>query len=306
MRSGNRRYRMDSTVRQARLDDADDVVSFAEQVWNERPDTVDYIPDVFADWVESDGPDQHTVVAEVDGTAAGLCQVVLLTDHEAWFQGMRVDPDHRGEGLGLSMVEHCFDWARQRGATVGRNMVFSWNDAGLGQSVAAGFEPDTAFRFAHPEPDTDAEPDVPVRNDPDAAWSYWTASDARTHLSGLALDPDRAWALSELTRDRLHRLADEEAVFAVTADGTTGMACRTGTRSEPSGDGALAEYAVGAWDDRGAAASLFDAIRADAAALEVEETRVLIPETPRHVAEAAAVRAELADWPDFVLSADLT
>jgi GNAT superfamily N-acetyltransferase len=296
---------MDPTVRQARLDDADAVVAFAEEVWADRPETVDYIPDVFESWVESDGPDQHTVVAEVDGTAAGLCQAVMLTETEAWFQGMRVDPDYRGEGLGLAMVEHCFDWARERGATVGRNMVFSWNDAGLGQSVAAGFEPDTAFRFAHPQPRADAEPEAPVPNDPAAAWSYWTASEARTHLSGLALDTARAWALSELTRDRLHRLADDETVFAVRADGTSGMACRTGQRDGPEGD-RLAEYAVGAWDDREAAAALFDAIRADAAGVGVDGTRVLIAETPRHVAEAAAVRAELADWPDFVLSVDLT
>ncbi|PSP61224.1 GNAT family N-acetyltransferase [Halobacteriales archaeon QH_8_67_36] len=297
---------MDPTVRKARPDDEGAVVAFAWDVWADRPETADYVPDVFASWVDSDGPDQHTVVADIDGTAAGLCQAVMLTDDEAWFQGMRVDPDHRGTGLGLAMVEHCFDWARERGATVGRNMVFSWNDAGLGQSVAAGFEPDTAFRFAHPEPRTDAEPDTDVYNDPAAAWSYWTASEARSHLSGLALDSDRAWALSELTRERLRRLADDEAVFAVSDDGTTGMACRTGTRADPSGDGRLAEYAVGAWADREAAASLFDAIRADAAGLDVDGTRVLLPETPRHVAEAAAVRAELADWPDFVLTADLT
>jgi GNAT superfamily N-acetyltransferase len=297
---------MDVTVRQARPDDADDVVAFAQQVWTDRPDTAEYIPDVFESWVASDGPDQHTVVAEVDGAAAGLCQAAMLTAHEAWFQGMRVDPDHRGQGLGLAMVEHCFDWARERGATVGRNMVFSWNDAGLGQSVAAGFEPDTSFRFAHPEPDAEADPDTAVGSDPAAAWSYWTASGARTHLSGLALDPDRAWALSELTRDRLHRLADDEAVFTVTTDGTTAMACRTGTTAAPSDDGTFAEYAVSAWDDRAAAGALFDAIRADAADLGADGTRVLLPETPRHVAEAAAVRADLADWPEFVLSMDLT
>ena len=83
------------------------------------------------------------------------------------------------------------------------------------------------------------------------------------------------------------------------------MACRTGQRDGPDGD-RLAEYAVGAWDDREAAGVLFDAIRADAADLDVDGTRVLLPETPRHVAEAAAVRADLADWPDFVLSADLS
>jgi len=293
---------MDSTVRQARLDDADDVVAFTEDVWADRPETVDYIPDVFTEWVESDGPDQRTVVADVDGAAVGLCQGVMLTDEEAWLQGMRVAPDYRGEGLATAMVQRCFGWAADRGATVGRAMVFSWNDAGLGQAVTAGFEPETAFRFVHPEPDPDADPDAPVAPDPAAAWRYWTTSDARTHLSGLALDPYQPWALSELTRDRL---ADAETVFAVGGDGTTGMACRTGTTSDLSGE-SLAEYAVGAWADRAAAAALFDAIRVDAAELGVERTRVLVPETARHVAAAAAARAEPADWPDFVLSADLT
>ena len=297
---------MEPTVRQARADDADDVVAFARDVWTDRPETVDYIPDVFADWVAGDGPDQHTVVAEVDGAAVGLCQVLLLTDHEAWLQGMRVAPAHRGAGLALAMVERCFEWVRERGVTVARNMVFSWNDAGLGQSVAAGFEPVTAFRFARPAPDGAADPALRVQNDPAAAWSYWTASDARTHLAGLALDPDQPWALSELSRERLRRLADDERVFAVTADGTTGMACRTGTTTDPSADDLLAEYAVGAWTDRSAAAALFDAIRADAAGLGVDGTRVLLPETPRHVAAAAAARADLADWPEFVLGADLS
>jgi GNAT superfamily N-acetyltransferase len=295
---------MDVTVRQARHEDTDAVTAFAEQVWDDRPETVDYIPDVFGSWVESDGPDQRTVVAEVDGTAAGCCQAVCLTDHEAWLQGMRVDPAHRGEGLGLAMVEDLLAWARERGATVARNMVFSWNDAGLGQSVAAGFDPVTSFRFAHPAPRDVAVP-ARVTADPSAAWDYWTASDGRTHLSGLALDRSQAWALSELTRPDLFELVTEERVFAVTDDGTRGMACRIGTTTD--GDGtALAEYAVGAWADREAAAALFDAIRADAADLGVERTRVLVPETPRHVAETAAVRAQLADWPDFVLAADLS
>ena len=296
---------MDPTVRQARQDDYDDVVAFARAIWDERPETVDYIPDVFREWVDSDGPAQRTVVAEAQGAAAGLCQAVLLTDHEAWLQGMRVDPAFRGEGFGLAMVEELFSWARDRDAVVARNMVFSWNDAGLGQSVAVGFDPTTAFRFAHPEP-REGRPELPVTDDPAAAWSYWTGSEGREQLSGLALALDRPWALSELTRENLATLAETERVFAVTDDGTSGMACRTGTTTDPTDDGTLAEYAVGTWADRGSAAALFDAIRADAAGLGVDGTRVLLPETPRHVAEAAAVRADLADWPDFVLSADLT
>ncbi|MFC7248313.1 GNAT family N-acetyltransferase [Halomicroarcula sp. GCM10025324] len=296
---------MSVRVRQARHDDAADVAAFTADVWPDR-EMVDYIPDVFDRWVDSDGPAQRTVVAEAaDGSVVGLCQGILLSDHEAWLQGMRMDPDHRGGGHGLAMVEDLFDWARDNGATVARNMVFSWNDAGLGQSVAAGFEPTCEFRWAHPEP-RDADPSMTVESDPAAAWSYWTRSDARTALSGLALDAERSWALSELTPASLDRLADERAVFAVKGNGTRGMACRVRTTQDSTSDEPLAEYAVGAWADADAAAALFDAIRTDAAAIGVGATRVLIPETPRHVAEAAFVRAGISEWPDFVLTADLT
>jgi GNAT superfamily N-acetyltransferase len=296
---------MSVRVRQARHDDYDDVAAFTADVWPDR-EMVDYIPEVFERWVDSDGADQRTVVAEAaDGSVVGVCQCLLLSDHEAWLQGMRVDSDHRGGGHGLAMVEDLFAWARENGATVARNMVFSWNGAGLGQSVAAGFEPTCEFRWAHPDP-RDADPPMAVASDPAAAWSYWTHSDARTALSGLALDPGRSWALSELTRATLARLADEQAVFAVKAAGTRGMACRVRTTEDATGDGPLAEYAVGAWADADAAAALFDAIRSDAATLGVDRTRVLIPETPRYVAEAAAARAGIGEWPDFVLTADLT
>ncbi|WP_324759146.1 GNAT family N-acetyltransferase [Haloarcula sp. GH36] len=294
---------MSSTVRQAREADYEDVVSVVEGVWDDR-ETDDYVPAVFDDWVHSDGPSQRTVVVEVDGTVVGLCQAALVSDHEAYVQGIRVDPAHRGAGYGLAMLGDLFEWASDRGATVARGMVFSWNDAGLGQAVAAGFRPESAFRWARPEPG-EAEPSMPVERDPTAAWSYWTRSDGRTALSGVTLDTEQTWAVAELTRERLQRLADEQAVFAVAGSGTRGIACRVRT-TEDAADRTLAEYAVGTWDDTDAADALFDAVRADAAELGVDGTRVFIPETPRHVAEAAYVRANTSDWPTFVLSADLT
>jgi len=293
---------MHATVRQARAEDYDAVAAFTADTWDDREQR-DYIPEVFTDWVESDGPDQRTVVAEVDGTPVGLCQGIVLTDHEAWLQGMRVDPDYRQAGLGLRMIEHLLEWAEDRGATVARNMVFSWNDAGLGQSVAAGFDPVTSFRWAEPAP-REGTPDLTVESDPAAAWHYWTDSDARTALGGLALDSGRSWALSELTREGLHRLADDQRVFAVERDGIRAMACRVRTDGGPDGE-TVAEYGVAAWDDTDAADALFTAIRDDAARLGTDAVRVLFPETPRHVGEAAFVRAETSDWPTFVTAARL-
>lgn len=325
-------------VRQARPADDDAVRSFTENTWPDRGG--DYIPRIYHDWIAGDGDDQRTFVVEAGGRVAGICQGVLLSEDEAWAQGMRVDPDLRGEGLSRTLNDALFDWAARRGAAVCRNMVFSWNSAGLGGSRAAGFSPRAEFRWAHPEPDADAEVEADAETDstlvvhgnPDVAWSYWQRSDAREALRGLALDRTESWAVSALTRADLREAAAETRVFAVQGDDARGSAYRVrdykrdvrsdegeGDDDAESNDGneidrnekattteRWAEYGVGAWADVASARALFAAIRTDAAALDADRTRVLIPETPRRVSDAAVCRVETDPEPDFVFEADLT
>lgn len=318
-------------VRQARLEDYDAVVSFTENTWPEHGG--DYIPRIYHDWIADDGDDQRTFVVEIDDRARGLCQGVLLSAYEAWAQGMRVDPGYQGEGLSSALNDALFEWAAGKGAAVCRNMVFSWNTAGLGGSRAAGFIPLAEFRWAHPEPNERADPALPVRAEPDAAWSYWQRSDARDVLCGLALDRAESWAVSALTRADLHQAAEETRLFAVQDGGTRGVAYRVRDYEREhspddeddrnAGDGneaeneigrddapieteRWAEYGVGAWTDVEVARSLFAAISADAAAIGADRTRVLIPEAPRHVSDAAVCRVETDPEPDFVFEADLT
>lgn len=288
----------DMTVRPAAHDDYEPVAAFTRDSWDEFSD---YIPDIYHDWIGREGT--RTLVADAGDDIAGIAQAVLLSGHEAWAQGMRVNPDHRGQGVATALTAALFGWARDQGATVTRNMVFSSNPAGMGQSRAVGFEPVTEFRWIHPDPVPDAEqPAVP---DPDAAWSCWTESDARARLSGLALDMDESWALRELTRGTLSRAAHETALLAVTREtGTGGFAYRTRTVEHDTG--LLAEYGVATWRDLPAAEQVLTAIAADAASCGATETRVLIPETPRAVSDAAYLRTGLADEPDLVFGADLT
>jgi GNAT superfamily N-acetyltransferase len=313
----------DYEVRQARLDDYEAVAAFTEDTWSDR-DSGDYIPRVFEEWVETDGPRQRTLVADVAGesgperSVAGVVQGVLLSEYEGWGQGIRVNPAYRGEGVGTAMTHELFDWAREAGATVVRNMVFSWNAAGLGQSRAVGYRPATEFRWIHPEPDGDAvtgPEDVAssidgVQVDSDAAWSFWADSDARDHLAGLALSTEETWALSELTRADLERLAEDTAVFAVESPrGLRGMAYRTRTYDRENDDGETetwAEYGVGAWSDLAGAHALCSAVARDAYDVGADRTRVLVPETPRAVTDAAYLGVEFSEEPDFVLAADLT
>ncbi|WP_423746032.1 GNAT family N-acetyltransferase (plasmid) [Haladaptatus sp. SPP-AMP-3] len=297
---------MEIELREATHDDYDAVAAFTENTWADR-DGSDYIPHVYHDWI--DGDDRYTVVADAGDDIAGIVQCVLLSDWEAWGQGMRVNPDFRGDGVANRMTHELFDWAREQGATVLRNMVFSWNIAGLGQSRATGYDPITEFRWAHPEPDADADPVMTVTDDADAAWGYWSKSDARAHLRGLALDFEESWAVSELTRSELHRSAENDDLLVVQEDGTHGFACLSREEERTDEDDVtttFVEYAVGAWADADAARSLFAAISRDAAERGADETRVLIPETPRFVTDTAYCRVKISDEPDFVMGMDLT
>ncbi|GAA0714547.1 GNAT superfamily N-acetyltransferase [Halorubrum trapanicum] len=280
-------------------------------------------------------PGDTHVEGEGDGAAdrgdpeavVGCIQAVSLSEWEAWGQGIRVDPAARGHGVGTALSEAALDWSRERGAAVCRNMVFSWNVMGLGQSRAVGFEPETEFRFAEPEPDADAldadatDPDDAAANpgptdfdalddpDPNAAWAFWSDSDARDHLRGLALDPDESWACSQLTRERLATAAAEGRLIAVAGrEAVAGFAVRTRvTEREVDGETTrIATYGVAAWRDVDAAGALYDAVAADAAAVDADEARVLIPETVEHVSDTGANRVPVAAEPDFVMCADLT
>jgi hypothetical protein len=174
-----------------------------------------------------------------------------------------------------------------------------------------GFEPVTEFRWAHPDPDPNADTGrFGVVEDPAAAWTCYQGSDASGHLRGIALDLGESWAVSECTMERFRRAADETASIALLDDERV-RACTYRVREyeRVDDDGRAetwAEYGVGGWSDIEAARGLFAAVARDAASIGVDRTRVLIPETPRHVSDAAYARAGISEEPDFVLAKDLS
>lgn len=313
------------SIRDARVDDHDDIRSITADTWPDR-DGGDYLGRVFPQWIEPGDQPKRTLVAEVVGHAVAIAQSVILSDHEAWGQGLRVHPDHRGLHLSRRLTAALFDWASDQGASVMRAMVFSWNVAGLGQARSSGYRPTCAFRWVHPDPaqtgiasqylDDPERPYLPasvavsVSDDPKAAWNAFQGSAVARALRGLTLSLDESWAVSELTPATLARAAEETAVIAInTPGGADGMSYRTRTFEREDEDGdpyTVAEYGVAVWEEVPVAAALLDAIAADAASIGADRTRVLVPETPSHVSDAALLRAEIAEHPDFVVSADLT
>ncbi|NHX35426.1 MULTISPECIES: GNAT family N-acetyltransferase [Halolamina] len=320
-------------VREAVPGDYPAVAAFTTDTW----ESGDYIPEAFPRWMAADDPDTRTFVAVdttesppapesvdgvdpadvdelADGRAVGVCQAVGLSEHEGWMQAMRVDPEYRGRRLSRALNDAGFHWLHETGRRVARNMVFSWNTSGLGASRVNGFEPGTEFRWVQPEPDADAtartDDAAVVDADPDAAWGFWTDAAARDALDGLALDPTESWALSELTRERLRRAAADDRLLVVSApDGGIGGFSHRVRTSEFEDDGesrTRAEYGVAAWRDRASCDALLAAISRDAASVDADTTRVLIPESVKWVSDTALAGADVGDEPDFVMRADLT
>jgi len=338
------------TVRLATRGDYPAIASFTADTWGEGSD---YVPSAFPSWMDDEGERQRTFVvvdteaeppapetveaaedgvvdaADLpdDGAAVGLCQGVTLSDHEGWLQAMRVHPDYRGRGLSVALNDAAFYWLWARGCTVARNIVFSWNTAGLAGSRASGFGPGTEFRWVHPEPDPEGptSTDVPALANAaatqraDAAWGFWQRADAREALSGLTLDCEERWALSELTRGELRRAAADDRLQVVTSDvpvrgdggesGVRGFAYRTRSYDRENDEGEAetwAEYGVATWADHGAGERLLKAVARDAAEAGADRTRVLIPEAVEWVSDAAASGVKASEEPDFVMHADLS
>lgn len=298
---------MDLTVRDGRAADAGRVEELATDTWPDR-DAGDYVGDVYPRWVReaAESDDRRVLVADRDGEVVAVMRGCLLTPTEGWAAGLRVAPAARGAGVGSRLTRATLGWLRDAGATVCRNLVFGWNAPSLALSRATGFDPLTEFRFVEPTPDADADADLAVAADAGAALSFWRACEARDHLGGLALDPAEPWAFSTLTDGRVRTAADEGRLLVAGGATVRGLTIRT--RVTEAGDGdRVAEYGVGAWrpGDAEAAGALLDAVRRDAASLDADRTRVVVPESVAWVTDAASAGAGLADAPDFVLAADL-
>lgn len=108
-------------VRPARPGDRDAVLAFCTQTW----DWGDYIEYVWDEWLtNSDG---LLLVATVNGQPAGIARMEMLTPTDAWFEGLRVDPQFRQQGLARALNEGLLIEAMQRGATYARLAVESEN-----------------------------------------------------------------------------------------------------------------------------------------------------------------------------------
>src|SRR5258707_15674731 len=89
-------------IRQARLEDRAAMDSISARTWGGD----DYLSDVLDDWLAD--PQGYFYVAEQsdNNQILGMARLVCLGADEWWLEGMRVDPDHYGQGIGRLLHHH--------------------------------------------------------------------------------------------------------------------------------------------------------------------------------------------------------
>ncbi|HEY0071207.1 MAG TPA: GNAT family N-acetyltransferase [Chloroflexia bacterium] len=98
--------------RDATAEDRDEVLAFTANTW----EWGDYIHDVYNDWL-ADTTGRFLVAVEVaTGRIAALDKLSFIRPSEAWFEGLRVNPDFRGRGLASRTQRHMIEEARRLGA----------------------------------------------------------------------------------------------------------------------------------------------------------------------------------------------
>jgi GNAT superfamily N-acetyltransferase len=140
-------------VRRADARDTAAVVAFTRTTW----DGWDYLPDVWASWLEARDGAVFAAEAAAEGaeTAHGrpiaVGRVALLSPSEAWMEGLRVDPAVRGRGVATAFQAAELNWAQAQGATIVRYTTGETNEASLHLGARHGFAVVGRWRALRPE-----------------------------------------------------------------------------------------------------------------------------------------------------------
>lgn len=122
------------TIRPAQPEDKAAVLAFCEQTW----EWGDYIADVWDEWLAD--PSGRLMVALLDERPVAIVHMQIVSSHECWLEGMRVDPAERRRGISRRLNTEAMNEARKLGATVARLAIHADNVPSQEAAAQGGFE----------------------------------------------------------------------------------------------------------------------------------------------------------------------
>lgn len=220
-------------VRLARPEDREAVLAFATSTWNGW----DYIPEVFDAWVvPADGvllvatvepPQNGDAPRDADGAPLpvgqpiALTRVAMLSDVEAWVEGIRVDPRVRGMNVATDLQVAELRWITAHDARIVRYMTGEVNVASQRLGARHGLLEIGRWR-TYNQADHGHAPDGEHVLPSDSVLSAlgkarhadWPLiRDDTTFAAGRRLYEYRPWAFQELTEERFRQHVDHAEVL---------------------------------------------------------------------------------------------
>jgi GNAT superfamily N-acetyltransferase len=199
---------MKLVFRAARASDKPRVLEFTAHTWGE--DEGDYIKDVFDDWLAD--PKGQFVAAELDGQPVAIGKLTDLGDGELWLEGLRVDPEHRRQGIGAALHSYHVDLARRLGGRVLRYATGQNNSVSQNFGVRTGFQLLSSYRWHAAEATTDFPPPDRLSASDLPELQRWLDSPLLHSAHGLY---PRVWKLSRLSEQRLQAHFESGQVFGL-------------------------------------------------------------------------------------------
>ena len=126
----------DLFFRPVHIDDKPRILDFTAHTWGEDED--DYIQYVFDDWLAD--PNGEFTAAELDGQVVGIAKLTDLGSGQWWFEGLRVDPAHRRQGIAEAIHRYQVDLARRLGGVIIRYMTSGDNIGSQVIGAKTGFQ----------------------------------------------------------------------------------------------------------------------------------------------------------------------
>lgn len=204
----------DLKVRLARSEDKEAVQAICQQTWQHSSD---FLSLGWNKWLAD--PNSRVFVVEIDSLPIGILGFVLMSDREAWYQGLRVAPHYRRQGLGLSLylaldqhIERFLvetDIKVSRYSTCSSNVFMDKYSKWQRRQKVGRYLPYKADSLDSPIKqllDLDIE-------DFDSAWTLVTNSNLFTRESSLYLNDPTKW--QELTSEQLKNHLNEGRVWGL-------------------------------------------------------------------------------------------
>jgi len=192
-------------------EDRERIIAFTFNTWGDNED--DYIKDVFDEWVAD--PRGEFTAAVIDDRVVGIAKLTDMGDDEWWFEGLRVDPACRRQGIASEFNRYHVDLAKRLGGKVVRYMTGGGNVGSQAIGTQAGFQHILTYtaHLARVSSEYSLPTLLTLTDVP--ALMCWIDSPLMHHLHGVYRN---AWIAKTLTEAELRRVVEANLVFGLKGD----------------------------------------------------------------------------------------